>query len=376
MRVPAGTDWVGAWSGYCPNNTIGEDHQAEPDGTYTVQWDTTRCRNSPEANIGTWAFDSAGNQLGNKEIHVNLNNATQPPADGDGDGVPASGDNCPGTPNPGQADSDGDGIGDACEAPPSGDVPGPIVGQGYQRVFAHEFSTLDRSTWCGNQWWESNPPVGSQTVLNGELRLRRERSTGFANTTMTTEPCGQANPKSFKQGYFEARMRYETVRGNGPAFWLLTTRHATNTSWPEINPVCAQQGLPRAECLSSELDVFEGFGNIQYGGTRQDDWFSGALHRNTSGFYGEPDWVRSVTRGTGLEMEQYHTYAAKWTMSQVCWYIDDVQQGCVPTFDSTNQPMHLLLYNWATSWEDENMPTSSTPDTLDVWVDWVRVWQQ
>ena len=128
--------------------------------------------------------------------------------------------------------------------------------------------------------------------------------------------------------------------------------------------------------MSSELDVFEGFGNIQYGGTRQDDWFSGALHRNTSGFYGEPDSVRSVTRGTGLEMEQYHTYAAKWTMSQVCWYIDDVQQGCVPTFDSTNQPMHLLLYNWATSWEDENMPTSSTPDTLDVSVDWVRVWQQ
>ncbi len=38
--------------------------------------------------------------------------------------------------------------------------------------------------------------------------------------------------------------------------------------------------------------------------------------------------------------------------------------------------MHILLHNWNTSWEDENMPTSSTPDTLDVWVDWVRVWEQ
>jgi hypothetical protein len=301
--------------------------------------------------------------------------APAPPADGDGDSVPDSSDNCPGVANPSQADGDGDGIGDACEAL-MGEVPSPIAGLGYRRVFADEFSTLDRSTWCSHQWWEPHAPVGSQTVANGELRLRRSRSSGFADTTMTTEPCGQANPRSFQQGYFEARMRFETVRGNGPAFWLLTTRHATNTVWPAINPVCAQLGLPRAECLSSELDVFEGFGNIQYGGARQDDFFSGALHRNTSGFYGEPDSVRSVMRGTGLEMEQYHTYAARWTSSQVCYYIDGQQQGCVNAFDSTNQPMHLLLYNWNTSWEDENMPTSSTPDTLDVSVDWVRVWQQ
>ena len=46
------------------------------------------------------------------------------------------------------------------------------------------------------------------------------------------------------------------------------------------------------------------------------------------------------------------------------------------TFDSTRQPMHLLLYNWNTDWEDENMPNASTPDRLNVSVDWVRVWQQ
>ena len=38
--------------------------------------------------------------------------------------------------------------------------------------------------------------------------------------------------------------------------------------------------------------------------------------------------------------------------------------------------MHLLLYNWNTGWEDENMPTSTTENELDVFVDWVRVWQQ
>ena len=55
-------------------------------------------------------------------------------------------------------------------------------------------------------------------------------------------------------------------------------------------------------------------------------------------------------------MDQYHTYAARWTTSQVCYYIDDQQQGCVAAFDSTDQPMHLLLYNWNTDWESENVP--------------------
>lgn len=39
----------------------------------------------------------------------------EPLADADGDGVPDAEDNCPNTPNAGQADADGDGQGDACD---------------------------------------------------------------------------------------------------------------------------------------------------------------------------------------------------------------------------------------------------------------------
>ena len=36
-------------------------------------------------------------------------------------------------------------------------------------------------------------------------------------------------------------MQWDTVRGNGPAFWLLSTRHATvGDAWPNVNPYCAQ----------------------------------------------------------------------------------------------------------------------------------------
>jgi hypothetical protein len=301
--------------------------------------------------LDAYAFTNAGAQLGEAHIDVTIQNALPPPPPPP---PPPPGGDCTGLP-----------------------TPAPLAGLNYSVRFSDCFNTLDRSIWCSHQWWEPSPPLGSQTVANGELRLRRSRAANnYANTTVSTEPCGQANPRSFQQGYFEARLRYETVQGNGPAFWLFSTRHATNPAWPSINPYCANNGLPSAVCLSAELDVFEGFGTINYGGSRTDDFFSGTLHRNSCGCYGVANSARFVQHGTGLDMSQYHTYAVLWTTSSVSYYIDGVLQGTVVSFDSTNQPMHLLLYNWTTDWESENVPNASTEPDLDVFVDSVRVWQQ
>jgi hypothetical protein len=344
LRAPTETAWIAVYA--CGGMSVGEDLVRNPNGEWSVQWDTqmTGCSNGSQP-LDTFAFGADDSELGQASITVEINNSSPPPPDPE--------------PTP-------------CATTP---VPGPVAGQGYTLRFSDCFGTLSRSVWCWNQWWEPRPPLGTQYVEDGILHLVRRRSDGYPNVTISTEPCGQSDPQSFQYGYMEGRMRYDTVRGNGPAFWMLSTRHATNPNFPNIHPDCAG-AAPDAPCLTSELDIFEGFGHIQYGGTRTDDFFSGALHRNTGEFYGQPNQFHSVQRGTGLDLSQWHTYAALWTDSTVSYYIDDQLQGSVETFDSTQQPMHLLFYNWNTDWEDENMPNAATPDRLDVSVDWVRVWQQ
>jgi Glycosyl hydrolases family 16 len=341
--APAATEWIAVYA--CGGKSVGEDLVMNSNGQWSVQWDTQMagCSNGSHP-LDTFAFDD-DSELGHATITVDVSNPSPPPPD----------------PQP-------------TPCTPSSE-PGPVAGQGYALRFSDCFGTLSRRVWCWNQWWEPRPPLGTQYVEDGALHLVRRRSDGYPNVTVSTEPCGQADPQSFQYGYMEARMRYDTVRGNGPAFWMLSTRHATNSSFPSIHPDCAG-AAPDPPCLTSELDIFEGFGNINYGGTRQDDFFSGALHRNTGEFYGQPNEFRFVQRGTGLDLSQWHRYAALWTDSTVSYYVDGQLQGSVSTFDSTQQPMHLLFYNWNTDWEDENMPNAGTPDRLDVSVDWVRVWQQ
>ena len=238
-------------------------------------------------------------------------------------------------------------------------------------MFADEFDTLDRSVWCPRQWYEGPSPAGSQTVANGELRLRRARTAGnYQNTSMTTEPCNQANSRSFKQGYMEARIRYEVTQGNGPAFWMLSTRHATNPDWPAVNSFCVQGGLPVAECYSGEIDVFEGYGVYATAHTS-------TIHRNSCGCYGVGNTHRQVSwQHTGQDLSQHHVYSLLWTQNEVRAYLDEQLMGTVAAFDSLNQPMHLILSNWNTPWEPTNLPNLSTEPELDVFVDWVRVWQK
>jgi beta-glucanase (GH16 family) len=255
--------------------------------------------------------------------------------------------------------------------------PGPIAGLGYHEVFRDDFNTLDRSVWDNHIWYD-DPPVtswsGFQTVdSSGILHLRTARtflypgcsSNCYPINTLTTQSSG----RTWTQGYFEARMRWTGGAGAWPGFWLFSYRHATNPSWPSLNPYCSQNALPSALCYSAELDVFEGQGT-------EPQSFYGTIHRNSSNDYGVSDRQNSNNwQPGGVDLTSgFHTYGMLWTASTISWYLDGRLLMSAPNYDSTNQPMFLLLQMWVGGWTADPGPT--TPDVLDTQVDYVSVWQR
>ena len=199
------------------------------------------------------------------------------------------------------------------------------------------------------------------------MNLVSRRSQGYENITVTTE--GGTNPSVFTFGYFESRMRWTKGDGSWPAFWLLSYRHSINPNWPSVNAYCAQNGLPVAQCWSAELDVFEGQG-------REPSVFYGTSHRNSCNCYGVGNTQNSNNYhnvGTDLTTS-FHTYGMLWTATTISWYLDGVFVASTPVYDSTNQPMFLLLQMWIGGWTGGT--TAATPDELKTEVDWVRVWQK
>ena len=211
-----------------------------------------------------------------------------------------------------------------------------MEGLRYHLRFSDCFDTLSRSVWCSNQWWEPTPPPGTEYVEDGVLHLVRRRSDGYPNVTVSSEPCGQARPQVIPAGLLRGTAALDRRAGLGPAFWLLSTAHATNPNWPQ--PACA---LPT--CLSAEIDVFEGYGNHL-------DVFTGTIHRNSCDCYGEPSPMNS----NNWQPQPGHEHVR---LARLRGPLDHHERDLVPrqphdhvrarVYDSTNQPMHLLFYNWA-----------------------------
>ena len=232
--------------------------------------------------------------------------------------------------------------------PPSDGEPIPIAGQGYSKVWGDEFNSVTPD-W-GGIWWNPTAPANSIFVQNGILNLVSRRSQGYADITLSTESSTSSG--RWKQGYFEARMKWTKGAGAWPGFWLMGYAHSQGIDCPP---------------LISELDVFEGQGT-------EPTTFYGTLHRNTNSGCGVQDQTNDGWHQVPDMTTAFHTYSARWTLTEIKWYLDDVLVGTAPVYDSTDQEMFILLQMWIGGWTSD--PNSSTPDELKTEVDWVRVWQK
>jgi hypothetical protein len=233
--------------------------------------------------------------------------------------------------------------------------PAPLAGKGYRLVFADEFQSLDPVVWTRSVWWEPPAAAGDIYTRNGVLHLVSRRTSGFKTVSITSlDPYRPQPVRSFRRGYFEARMRWTKGNGAWPAFWLSSRAQA--------------YGRTSATLLNGELDVFEGQGS-------EPDVFYGTLHKNTNGNFGVPDETNNGFNRVAVDLTAgFHTYAALWTETFVSWYLDGVELARTPAYESTDQEMLLIFQMWIGGWTRGT--DASTPDELHTEVDWVRVWQR
>jgi beta-glucanase (GH16 family) len=246
-------------------------------------------------------------------------------------------------------------------APLAARTPGPIAGEGYHLAWRDEFKSFRTKVWSRRIWYDDRPQKNwskFQYVSGGVLHLRTGRS--YAATCKTCAPgdwpintVTTLGSHSFKQGYFEVRMRWTKGAGAWPGFWLYSTQHARD------NDQCATK--------AGEIDVFEGQGT-------EPRVYYGTVHSNTNGCAPEDQQNGNNYHPVGKNLTtKFHRYGALWTQDRITWYLDGKRLMSAPTYSTDDQRMFLLLQMWIGGWTKD--PNSTTPDILQTQVDWVRVWQ-
>merc|ERR1719181_977122 len=202
------------------------------------------------------------------------------------------------------------------------------------------------------QWGQYGPNCDLETVTkpwtSGRVTTSKKRGEGW------------------RYGRFEARMKMPNglTKGAWPAFWLLPTDGSPYGGWP----------------CGGEIDVME----AGAAGTA-DTHSSAAIH------FGGP-WPDHRFRFGGTESsaplsDDFHLFSAEWSADGITamvdnkpfWSVtkDDWMQGC-QSGASASAPFDdefYMILNLAVGGKFPHPVDASTPDRMDLEIDYVRVWQ-
>lgn len=251
--------------------------------------------------------------------------------------------------------------------------PAPIRGQGYRLVFEDDFDTLNPNVWGPQPAHRTTIPPGAFTVADSILTVHADLSRARPYEELTTlGPYRTATPHyphatAWQEGYFEIRARCTPNPWTKLALWFLGLEPA---NYHKATRPCAR--------LTSEWDMVEN--GIRAGweaGATADHNHVSVLHRNTGGGCGQPDPTPRQYAKDGTGLCDWHTWSGHWTPSQMTTYLDGQPMGTLATYDTTAQPMYLII-----SAAPLTAPTQTQPDFpppppyIETQVDWVRVWQR
>lgn len=227
------------------------------------------------------------------------------------------------------------------EAMPIGNLPG------WTQVFTDDFrgSFLNRSAWGPYSgmpggdpggWWDPSHVV----VQNGMLELKSYRDAAHANPANPSGYVsgGVSSAPALRQTYGKYLVRFRMDKGTGIAGIMLLW--PSNDVWPP------------------EIDFGE-----DGGGARD--------HSTVTLHYGPTD--QQIARTVTGDFTNWHTLGVEWTPGQLVFTMDGRDWATIDNPNVPSQVMEMDLQTQAGSCGnvDDPCPDSSTPNEVDMDIDWV-----
>jgi beta-glucanase (GH16 family) len=252
-----------------------------------------------------------------------------------------------------------------CEPAPQPSSASPRPSE-WPLVWSDEFDgpTLNFTKWGIPSYKERadqqvNTP-GTASVKDGYLHLTAFEKNGRLHGPIIDSKAARL----FRYGWFEARMKMHRLRGHHASFWLQSPLFRKGTDDPSL--------------FGTEMDVIEWFGpGRRQGWAGMNIYFNGKdkVERSPS----LPDFTRiggpspNAPEAPLLDLgAAFHTYALRWTPTECCFYIDDVEiKRDSQTVSHTGEFIVLSLLS--SGWERRLLDFSQLPDSAVV--DYVRVYQ-
>jgi beta-glucanase (GH16 family) len=212
----------------------------------------------------------------------------------------------------------------------------------------------DGTLWT-DQGINPGPPNGiaaispnNLSVSNGVLDITAsEGANGTWTSGMLTTVNSALQGFTQKFGYFEADIQIPKGDGAWPAWWLYSANHFINGAPP------------------SEIDIMENAGSntTNFGTTIHD----GLGNQNPN-----------VVQNAGVDLSAgFHRYGMLWdpNSSSVTWYLDGNAVATSAKFSDTDMQKMLMTLDLEVGNFGGGGPDASTPSTMNMLVDYVRVYQ-
>jgi hypothetical protein len=252
----------------------------------------------------------------------------------------------------------------------------PPAAQGMNLVFADDFNSMPSISSNGaNATYSAHKPGGGDfglipftdptgeknpfSQMDSYLRIRADttlNSTGLisslrADGTGVTATC---------PAYFECRMIAPNAIGSWPAFWLMTDGVAGGLDKP-----------------ADELDTIEAYGVTDLNHDNQTGYWTSSHTWNQSGTFPTIYQNNNMTNlGGGASWYQtFHTYGTLITPTDTIYYCDNIEVGRHETTPLSKTDPFFFMINLAVGGNGWPMDLSRYGGTIDMYVDYVRVYQ-